>query len=54
MTTTFTIEIEEDLGPITRRKMKAKFEEVVGKSNYSLYDCSSEVDDPITAYGEDK
>ena len=45
MTTTFTIEIEENLGPIARRKMESNFEEVVGKNNYSLYDCGSEVEE---------
>jgi hypothetical protein len=44
MTTTFTVEIEENLGPIMRRKVESDLEEVIAKRNYSLYDCSSEVD----------
>ena len=45
MTTTFIIEIEEDLGPKTANKLLSDLEEVIGKNNYSLYNSEFEVEE---------
>jgi hypothetical protein len=44
MTTTFTIEIEETLGPITRERFINLFEDIVNRKNYTLNNCECETD----------
>jgi hypothetical protein len=44
MTTTFTIEFEENIGPIAAEKLTNLFEDIVNRKNYTLNNCECETD----------
>jgi len=44
MTTTFTIEFEENIGPIAAETLTNLFEDIVNRKNYTLINCEHETE----------